>query len=171
MREPPLTYQKKSKILQVALGLQKKQKRSLGTAKVFSGASTKISPYAKKIKRFAKLGIKSLLLSPRFHSACKVVTTVAVIVIVLYGSYLYIGKLFANEVIVSQSEIISRVGKLVLLPNEDPYEIVRVQDQNDLRKQNPFYQDVEEGDYILMYKNLAVVYDLQNNVIVALKRD
>lgn len=129
------------------------------------------SPYSKKLKRYAKLGARSLLLSPVFHSTFKIVAVAMIVLSMLYGSYSYISKTFANEVIVSQSEIVARVGKLTALPGESPYEIVRVQDENDLRKQNPFYKDVKEGDYILMYKNLAVIYDLRNNVIVAIKRD
>ena len=89
----------------------------------------------------------------------------------LYGSYLYIGKTFANEVVVSQSEIVARVAKLTSLPAEEPYEIVRVQDEEDLRKQNPFYKDVKEGQYILIYKNIAVIYDLRNNSIIGIKRN
>lgn len=112
-----------------------------------------------------------MLLSPVFHSTFKIVATTVIATSMLYASYLYIGKTFANEVVVSQSEIVARVGKLTSLPNEDPYEIVRVQDEEDLRKQNPFYKDVREGQYILVYKNLAVIYDLRNNTIVGIKRD
>lgn len=129
------------------------------------------SPYGKKLKRYVKQGVKSLLLSPVFHRSFKIVATVVVASGMLYGSYLYIGKTFANEVVISQSEIVARVAKLTSLPREEPYEIVRVQDEEDLRKQNPFYKDVKEGQYILIYKNLAVIYDLRNNVIVGIKRD
>ena len=160
MRTSPLTKQKKSKIVATAKHLQRNE-----TIK------TSTSPVAKKIKRFLKQGIKSLLLSPVFHSTFKIISTAVVIVAMLYGSYFYVSKTFANEVVVSQSEIVARVGKLTSLPSEDPYEIVRVQDGEDLKKQNQFYKDVKEGDYILMYKNLAVIYDLRNNTIVAIKRD
>jgi hypothetical protein len=129
------------------------------------------SPYIKKLKRFAKQGVRSMLLSPVFHSSFKIVGTAAIVVSMLYGSYLYIGKTFANEVVVSQSEIVARVAKLTSLPAEDPYEIVRVQDEEDLRKQNPFYKEVKEGQYILIYKNIAVIYDLRNNSIVGIKRN
>lgn len=133
--------------------------------------STKVrSPYARKITRYTKQGVKSLLLSPLFHSAFRVIATVVVSCGLLYSSYLFIGKTFANEVVVSQSEIVTRVGKLTPLPKEQPYEIVRVQDEELLRKQNVFYKDVKEGDYILMYKNLAVIYDLRNNVVLGVKR-
>lgn len=129
------------------------------------------SPYIKKLKRYTKQGARALLLSPVFHSTFKIVATAVVVSSMLYGSYLYIGKTFANEVVVSQSEIVARVGKLTSLPHEEPLEIVRVQDEEDLRKQNPFYKDVQEGEYILIYKNLAIIYDLRNNVIVGIKRD
>jgi hypothetical protein len=89
----------------------------------------------------------------------------------MYTSYRVIGKSFANEVVVSQSEIIARVAKLTPVPQEDPEEIVRVQDPEILKKQNSFYNDVKEGDYILMYPNLAVIYDLRSNSIVAVKRN
>lgn len=143
---------------------QKKQQLILRNTKKI------VSPYSKKLKRFAKQGIKSLLLSPVFHRTFKMLITVGVVTSMLYGSYLYISKTFANEIVVSQSEIISRVGKLISLPSENPFEIVRVQDEEDLRKQNEFYKDVKEGDYILMYKNLAVIYDLRTNTIVASKQ-
>lgn len=146
-------------------------KKASTPLKVSSATKTKNVSYGKKVKRFAKKGMRSMLLSPVFHSTFKIVGTSAIAIVMLYGSYLYIGKTFANEVVVSQSEIVARVGKLTSLPQESPYEIVRVQDDEDLRKQNPFYKDVKEGDYILMYNNLAVIYDLRNNIIVAIKRD
>ena len=121
-------------------------------------------------KRYTKQAVKSLLLSPTFHSSVKVATILAVSSGLLYASYFFISKTFANEVVVSQSEIVARVGKLTSLPQEAPYEIVRVQDEEDLRKQNPFYKDIKEGDYILMYKDLAVIYDLRANSIVAVKQ-
>lgn len=154
----------------ISSGVRKKTVQR-GTQVVSKTKNKVSSPYVKKIKRYTKQGVKSVLLSPVFHSIFKVTSTAAVVVAMLYGSYLYIGKTFANEVIVSQSEIVARVGKLTSLPSEDPYEIVRVQDEESLRKQNPFYQDVKEGDYILMYRNLAVIYDLRNNTIVGIKRD
>jgi hypothetical protein len=137
-------------------------------ASVISKKTT--SPYVKRLKRYTKQGIKTVLLSPAFHSSFKLVSIFLVSSGLIYASYFFITKTFANEVIVSQSEIVARVAKLTLLPEEAPYEIVRVQDENDLRKQNPFYKDIKEGDYILMYKDMAVIYNLRSNSIVAMKR-
>ena len=127
------------------------------------------SPYIRKIKRYAKIGVKSLLLSPAFHTSFKVFFGVLIASSLLYASYSYIGRTFANEVVVSQGEIVARVRKLTTLPAGNPSEIVRVQDEEDLKKQNSFYKDVKEGDYILMYKDMAVIYDLRANAIVAVK--
>lgn len=166
MRSSPSLHSKKdSRVV-----TQKKATQKVTRTQVRTKQSTQ-SLYAKKLKRYAKQGVRSMLLSPVFHSSFKIVTTAIIVVSMLYGSYLYIGKTFANEVVVSQSEIVARVAKLTSLPAEEPYEIVRVQDEEDLRKQNPFYKDVKEGQYILIYKNIAVIYDLRNNSIVGIKRD
>ena len=127
------------------------------------------SPYIRKMKRYAKTKARSVLLSPAFHTSFKVFFGILVASSLVYASYSYIGKTFANEVVVSQGEIVARVRKLTTLPAGNPSEIVRVQDEEDLKKQNPFYKDVKEGDYILMYKDMAVIYDLRANAIVAVK--
>ena len=149
---------------------QKVSQPALGTISRKHVAKKTASPYIRKLKRYAKQGVKSLLLSKVFHTSFKFFIGILASATLLYASYSYIGKTFANEVVVSQGEIIARVGKLVVLPTENPYEIVRVQDGEDLKKQNEFYKDIQEGNYILMYKNMAVIYDLRNNVIVAVKR-
>ena len=138
------------------------------TRKVVS--SKKTSPVLKKVKRYSKEKLRSLLLSPTFHVAFKVFFGLLISSGLFYGSYLVIGRSFANEVVISKSEIISRVGKLTPLPKEEPYDIVRVQDPDYLKKQNLFYKDIEEGDYILMYPNLAVIYNLRSNRVVGVKQ-
>lgn len=164
MKSLPLTQQKKN----TANLSRKDMNRTVTLRKTVTTKSS--SPLVKKMKRYTKQGVKSMLLSSWFHSTCKIVSVAVIVIGTLYSSYLYIGKTFANEVVVSQSEIVSRVGKLTQLPQEVPDEIVRVQDPEDLKKQNPFYRDIEEGDYILMYKSVAVIYNLRDNRIVGVKR-
>ena len=182
MRSIPVTQQKRTTKTPIAKDVCSKKvvqrphvtvsatKVSKASGKVVSKVTKKVaSPYLKRYKRYAKQGIRSMLLSPTFHASFKIITGIVISSGLLYGSYLYVGKTFANEVVISQSEIIARVAKLTHLPDGSPYEIVRVQDKVTLRKQNEFYKDVDEGDYILMYKDLAVIYDLRNNRIVATK--
>jgi hypothetical protein len=146
-------------------------KRTSASSVVAKQSSSSKSSVLRKLKRSTKQGVKSMLLSPLFHRTFKGVVTTCFVIGLLYSSYLYINKTFANEVIVSQSEIVARVGRLMPLPKEEPYDIVRVQDEETLRKQNTFYKDVREGEYILIYKNLAIIYDLRNNIVVGVKRD
>ena len=144
------------------------KKMTVPLAKIVTRNST--PTIRKKLKRYAKQGFKSLLLAPSFHVAVKVCSAVLLVSSLLYASYFFIGKTFANEVVISQSEIVARVGRLTTLPEGLPDEIVRVQDGEDLRKQNSFYKDIEEGNYILMYKDTAVIYDLRADRVVGVKR-
>ncbi len=130
-----------------------------------------ISSFHKTLKRYSKIGLRNLLLSPWFHQTVKVTGITIVVIAVLATSHRYISTTFANEVVISQSEIISRVALLTTLPDQDPIEIVRVEDDEVLKKQNPFYVDAKEGDYVIVYKNMVIIYDLRNDKIVALKKD
>jgi hypothetical protein len=123
------------------------------------------------LTRHTKRAVKSILLSPFFHTTFKVVVGLAISYGVIYHGYTYAENTFAHDVVVSKSEIIARVSKLAQLPTGDPEAVVRVQDAETLKKQNPFYENVHEGDYIIMYPKVAVIYSLRSNYIVALKRE
>lgn len=123
-----------------------------------------------RIKRRSKTIFKAALLSKSFQSSVKVLSICLVAGSSLYGVYHLVSKTFANEVVISKSEIVSRVSKLTPLPEGSPRDVVRVEDENNLKKQNEFYKDVKEGDYVLMYKDMAIIYDLRNNSIVAMRR-
>ncbi len=122
-----------------------------------------------RLKKFSKRVTKSVLLSSPFQYSVKALGLGAIVLSSLYGVYHFAGKTFANEVVISKSEIVSRVAKLVPVPEDPPYDVVRVEDGVNLQRQNPFYKDVKEGDYILMYKDVAIVYDLRSNAIVAMR--
>ncbi|MCF7843509.1 hypothetical protein K9M47_01280 [Candidatus Gracilibacteria bacterium] len=122
------------------------------------------------MKRYGKNNLRKLLLSKIFHSAFKILTAVLIIVAVLYGAYSYFYTSLSNDVVVSKSEIIDRVSKLVTVPDDFPDAVVRVEDAEVLKSQNNFYSNVKVGDYIIMYPKLAIIYDLRNNTIVAMKK-
>lgn len=128
-----------------------------------------LSRIAKTTKRYGKQTLRDLLLSKTFHSTFKVFFGLLIVGSALYGAYAFIGNAVVNDVVVSKSEIIARVGKHIELPAGEPEALVRVQDAETLQKQAPLYENVKEGDYILVYPSLAVVYDLRNDHIVALK--
>lgn len=121
-------------------------------------------------KNYAKHFARTLLLSKNFYLFCKILLGVALLVFAFYGIYSYINTSFAHGVVVSQSEIIDRVGKLTTLPPGLPSAVVRVEDPETLKKQNIFLGNAKNGDYILMYEKAAIIYDLRNNSIVAVKK-
>jgi hypothetical protein len=123
-----------------------------------------------KIKRFGKQTLRDILLSKTFHTSFKIFIAGMVTVSALYGSYSFIGTTFANDVVVSKSEILAKVAKHVELPVGEPDDLVRIQDAEALKKQQEFFKDIEEGDYIIMYPELAIIYDLRNDSIVAMKK-
>ena len=129
-----------------------------------------LAKMARSTKRYGKQTLRDILLSKTFHSTFKVIIGMMVVGTALYGTYAFIGTKFANDVVVSQSEILSRVSKHTQLPIGEPDAVVRVQDPDSLKKQNTLFENVKEGDYIIMYPSLAVVYDLRNDTIMALKR-
>lgn len=158
----------------------KKTRASSSKPKAEKTALTKVAPKkivrkaplttSDRIRRRSKTIFKAALLSRGFQSSVKVLSVCLVAGSSLYGVYHLVSKTFANEVVISKSEIVSRVSRLTPLPDGVPYDVVRVEDENNLKKQNEFYKDVKEGDYILMYKDMAIVYDLRNNSIVAMRR-
>lgn len=128
-----------------------------------------LSRAVRTTKRYGKQTLRDLLLSKTFHGAFKVFIGLLISGSALYGTYAFIGNSIADDVVVSKSEIIARVGKHTPLPEGEPEAVVRVQDPESLKKQNTLYENVKEGDYIIIYPTLAVVYDLRNDHIVALK--
>lgn len=126
--------------------------------------------FPRRIKNYAKQIVKGILLSKKFYVAFKIFIIAGVVGTLFYGAYLYIGSQVKNDVVVSKSEIIARVAKLVQIPAEAPLAVVRVEDPGTLKKQNIFYENAKVGDYILIYESEAIIYDLMNNSIVSVKK-
>lgn len=124
-----------------------------------------------RVKRYGKQTLRDILLSHTFHRGFKVILGLLITASAFYGAYALIGDSIASDVVVSESEILARVGKHTQLPEGKPEAIVRVEDGEDLKTQAAFYREtnVKEGDYIIIYSTLAIVYDLRNDYIVALR--
>jgi hypothetical protein len=128
-----------------------------------------LSKLARTTKRYGKQTLRDILLSKTFHGAFKVFLGLLISGSALYGAYAFIGNSVSNNIVVSQSEIVARIARHTQLPAGAPEAVVRVQDPETLQKENNLYENVKEGDYIVIYPELAVVYDLRNDLIVALK--
>ena len=69
----------------------------------------------------------------------------------------------------SDKYILDKVGVLVPLPKNTTPKMVRVDDPDNLRKENLFYAKVKEGDYIIAYPKLLIIYDAVHNEIENIK--
>ncbi len=148
-------------------------KRTVSAKKTLARKPSHTSPLkiaTSGVKKLGKRALKSILLSPTTESAVKVFTVTLLLAGLFYGGYSVASTKFGGDVVISKSEILARVGRVTNLPEGKPEAIVRVQDPESLKKQNPFYSNVSEGDYIVMYPTLAIVYSLKNDRIVSLKK-
>lgn len=149
---------------------KKKTVTSVAKKRIVSRSSTLARPRTSSAKRTGKRLIRSMLLSRTFQSATKSIFGLFIASTALFGAYSFVSNTFAGDVVISKSEIISRVGKLTILPPGQPDAVVRVEDAETLKKQNAFYENVKEGDYIIMYPTMAVIYSLRTDSIVAIKK-
>lgn len=61
--------------------------------------------------------------------------------------------------------VLASVSKLMLLPDGQP-QIYYVQDAEQLKKQQVFFKSAENGDAVLVYQTVAIVYSIAKNKIV-----
>lgn len=143
--------------------------RKSGTLRGTASADKRRMGIASSVRRYGKRTLRDMLLSKTMHAGFKVMFGLLIGGSALYGAYAVIQRTVADEVIVTESEILSRVRKHVALPEGKPDTVVRVQEPDTLRGQNTLFEGVEEGNYIIMYPTVAVVYDLRNDKIVAMR--
>lgn len=131
---------------------------------------------SRKLLRLLVRKIKKLFLKisfPSFNFSFKHVTYFFAIIVLFgsasFGVYALFDKI-NSEVIVSEQEIISRIKKHLEIPSSNPQSVVRVEDANTLKLQNDFFKDVKEGDYVIFYENMAVIYDLKKDEVEAFRR-
>lgn len=58
----------------------------------------------------------------------------------------------------NESEIVNKVASHILLPDEEP-KIITVQNVEELRKQQPFFEKAENGDKVLVFSQKVILYN------------
>jgi hypothetical protein len=67
---------------------------------------------------------------------------------------------------VSQDSIVSALGKNMILPEDNTLiEVRRISDADNLKTQNDFYKNAKDGDYIIVYQSISILYDYYHNTI------
>lgn len=65
------------------------------------------------------------------------------------------------------NKVIANAKRILLLPEDKEPTVIEVSDVAKLKQANPeFYANVEEGDYLLMYPDKAVIYRKNKNQII-----
>ena len=76
---------------------------------------------------------------------------------------------FANEV-VEEKDVLIRLSHIISLPENEKYTIEIITNEEDLKKnEDTFYYKVSNGDYLIKYQNLFILYDFQNNFLKSVK--
>ncbi|MFA4831708.1 MAG: hypothetical protein WC618_06130 [Patescibacteria group bacterium] len=63
-------------------------------------------------------------------------------------------------------ELLGKVSRHILLPSEEKPTVATIVNAAVLAEQQDFYRDAQNGDRLLIYKNKAIIYDPDNDIIV-----
>lgn len=79
------------------------------------------------------------------------------------------GVLGANSSSAEYNEMVSKIRKLVAIPEDEKVNIARIDNADTLKQQNPdFYKDVKQGHYLVVMPSSqrVLIYDKEQNRIV-----
>ena len=63
-------------------------------------------------------------------------------------------------------ELLEKVGKLILLPEDEQRTISTIQDIDKLAEQEPFFEKAQNGDKVIIYNDRAIIYSPTKNILV-----
>lgn len=93
-------------------------------------------------------------------------TSVFILFIILYG---VIKSNKTNAESITQDTVISQLSKTISLPDNELISIMRVSDAKSLSIQDNLYKNVKNGDYIIVFKSMVLVYDFDSRFIKNVK--
>jgi hypothetical protein len=79
----------------------------------------------------------------------------------------YLKNLQTQQLTSNKEKILSRLSAILLLPDEVNPKIATINNVDDLRKENPqFYKNAQNGDTLVLYSELAIIYRDSSNKII-----
>ncbi len=86
--------------------------------------------------------------------------------VILFSAGMYY-RSWANPPQISDAQVLTRLKTIILLPDAVAPSMAVVTDAGVLKKQQPeFFANVKNGDRLIIYPDLAIIYDYQANKIV-----
>lgn len=110
------------------------------------------------------------ILSRYFHKYFKVISlsfVVFLILIIVITSLINSSRSKAESI--TQETVLSELKKTISIPDYAPTSIMRVSNAKELSSQDEFYKNIENGDYIIVYDNIALVYNFDKDYIKNVK--
>lgn len=92
--------------------------------------------------------------------------SVFIVFVVLYG---VIKSNRTNAESVTQDIVISQLSKTINIPEAGLVSVMRVSDAKSLSIQDNLYKNVKNGDYIIVYKSMILIYDFDSRFIKNIK--
>lgn len=109
---------------------------------------------------------RRISLSKTFKMIFLSAVSVFVFIIVVFG---FINNSRSKAESVTQENVIEQLSKQLVLPDDLPKDFLRVSNAKTLASQDDFYKNVKNGDYIIVYDTMALVYDFAGNKIENVK--
>jgi hypothetical protein len=96
------------------------------------------------------------------------VVTGAVLIWDKYDEYQTLTKNSVSDNQARDAQVLSAVGKLMLLPADEAPTIVPITDVESLKKEQPFYANAQNGDLVLVFmkSQKAIIYNSVKNILV-----
>ncbi len=92
--------------------------------------------------------------------------SVSIVFVVLYG---VIKSNRTNAESVTQDIVISQLSKTINIPEAGLVSVMRVSDAKSLSIQDNLYKNIKNGDYIIVYKSMILIYDFDSRFIKNIK--
>ncbi len=89
-----------------------------------------------------------------------------IILIVLYGLF---NSSRTKAESITQETVISQLARTINLPTDGLISIMRVSNAKNLASQDTLYKDIKNGDYIIVYNSMILVYDFDSRFIKDIK--
>lgn len=105
-----------------------------------------------------------------FKKLSKVTVLLFVIVFIFLILLISIFKnKFSNSNSITQQSVLVQLKEEINLPDNDPNSFMRISDASSLSSQDIFYKDAKNGEYIIVYDSLALVYDFDDKKIINIR--
>ncbi len=64
------------------------------------------------------------------------------------------------------ADLVEKAGRHILLPADITPEVTEIVDITKLKSEQPFFENAQNGDYLIIYPNKAIIYDPDEDIII-----